>query len=409
MKRIGLATAAVLAFLAAAANGEDGRYRSYIIGERAAGMGGAAVAIGSGVDAAYYNPAGLANAEKDSLSLTANLYGIQEEKVDSAFYPDDDINSRSVATIPASISLVRRMNEQMVLGFSVLEPDYHTCDEILTRGHGKHLYNYSANEKSLWFGPSAAWKCDNGISIGLSVFGTYNYNKEDISLTLNEYDVTVRQAFKEHSVDLLALFGVQWRSEEGWAAGASVQTPSLHLWDSATLAMTQLGQSFYSDDLDAEHRLPFQIAIGVGRQVAREYGFGLDVTYHPSMSYTALGVNDEYAGLEDQKLSRKQVVDFSLGGEYYFAGQYPLRGGVYTAFSAADDIEDSREIATRDVDLYGATLSIGRENDLMGINVGLNYVIGRGHDIGYDGNQNSCRRRAREQQLYLTFNTTYYF
>ena len=48
-----------LALAAASASATDGRYRDFVIGDRAGGMGGAAIATASDVDAIFYNPAGL--------------------------------------------------------------------------------------------------------------------------------------------------------------------------------------------------------------------------------------------------------------------------------------------------------------------------------------------------------------
>ena len=64
---------AALALATTTASATDGRYRDFVIGERAGGMGGAAIAVANDVDAIYYNPAGLAHSQGDSISLSANL------------------------------------------------------------------------------------------------------------------------------------------------------------------------------------------------------------------------------------------------------------------------------------------------------------------------------------------------
>ena len=72
---VGLLAALAACTVSHTASATDGRYREYVVGERAGGMGGAAIAVASDVDAIYYNPAGLAHSQGDSISLSANLYG----------------------------------------------------------------------------------------------------------------------------------------------------------------------------------------------------------------------------------------------------------------------------------------------------------------------------------------------
>lgn len=61
----------------------------------------------------------------------------------------------------------------------------------------------------------------------------------------------------------------------------------------------------------------------------------------------------------------------------------------------------------------GAAVAIGRGTEVMGVNIGINYLYGEGHDMGYtahaDGNVSEARCRATEEQIFLTFNTSYYF
>jgi len=73
MKRHVAVCAAALA--AAGVLADDMNYQNYIVGDRAPGMGGAVAASADSVDAAYYNPSGLARSPGNQLSVSANLYG----------------------------------------------------------------------------------------------------------------------------------------------------------------------------------------------------------------------------------------------------------------------------------------------------------------------------------------------
>ena len=72
----------VLAFLltliySPALPGDDTNYQNFLLGDRAAGMGGAVAATTDDLDACYYNPAGLARVAGSRIALSVSLYGLQ--------------------------------------------------------------------------------------------------------------------------------------------------------------------------------------------------------------------------------------------------------------------------------------------------------------------------------------------
>jgi len=86
--------------MASAAWATDSKYQTYIVGDRAAGMGGAVVSFADSVDACYYNPAGLTMAEASTISLSANLYGFQLYHTENGLFPGENVQGDSFVTIP---------------------------------------------------------------------------------------------------------------------------------------------------------------------------------------------------------------------------------------------------------------------------------------------------------------------
>ena len=136
-----ICAAAVLAagFLTSTAQAISGRYRDYVIGDRASGMGGAAIAVAQSVDAVYYNPAGLTDTKRDSLSLSANLYGFESYRQRNAMYPGEDASSSSFVAIPTAVGGVSRFSDEWVGGFGVFTPDNDKTSLIVSKANGKHL------------------------------------------------------------------------------------------------------------------------------------------------------------------------------------------------------------------------------------------------------------------------------
>ena len=105
------------------------------------------------------------------------------------------------------------------------------------------------------------------------------------------------------------------------------------------------------------------------------------------------------------------VLDVSLGGEYVVAGRYPIRAGLYTAFSAirVPDDPENTDFITSDVDMYGLTFSVGRRSNLMSVNLGFDYAFGNGHDLTDNLEGEKVRTDCDRRVLLATVSTTYYF
>ena len=109
----------------------------------------------------------------------------------------------------------------------------------------------------------------------------------------------------------------------------------------------------------------------------------------------------------------ESVVDVNVGAEYYVIENYPLRCGFFTSFSSAPDVTRRTEDFPAKVDMYGLTLSVGRVSEHVALSLGVNYLFGSGEDYGWrigDGGQPvAAVVDAKEQQIYLFFNTSYMF
>ncbi|MDD5677337.1 MAG: hypothetical protein PHW60_05000 [Kiritimatiellae bacterium] len=404
--------------LATAAWATDSKYQTYIVGDRAAGMGGAVVSIADSVDACYYNPAGLNMVKSSTVSLSANLYGWQLYHVENGLFPGENVRGNSFVTIPSTMGGIWKYSPELSLAFSVLVPDRSSFNEIVAYNDSQHLYQFNMDDQTIWFGPSAAYEICPSLSIGLSIFGVYRSYSEYLSLFYEDYDASYAQGRKFNDVALAAVLGMQYRPGRDWNIGLTIQPPTGHIYDNGRTMVHVLGRNilsnnyYYTEDVDTDNRLPTKIAIGVGRQVKGNYAFGLDLTYHLPTSYNLqewqeLG-EDAYA-----RVVRAPVLDVNLGGEYYINKIYPVRAGFYTGFSSVPDVNEEESYASSNVDTYGLTLSVGREVSNVAVNIGINYIFGRGYDLGYEVDaQNSPAKtvvKAWEQQILFTVNTAYYF
>jgi len=407
-----LAAGLAAAFAAASARADESHFQRYIVGERAAGMGGVAVAGGTGTDASIHNPAGLAWTGHDSLSLSANLYGFQKEKTKGADTPGSD--EKSFVTIPAAMGGVKQLSDRLTAGFAVFQPNRTSSGDIVSRKGGSWTYADNHESQSIWFGPSAGWKASDTVSVGLGIYGIYSTLREDEDVYSTDYELLTAQHAKCESAEILAILGVQWALPENWRVGATVQTPTLHLTGSGKMSLNSradaegYGLNYYNDDLDARDDLPCKLAAGIVRQEERKYAYGLDLTYHLAHNYKMLEIPGEDGDMT-MWVRRRGVLDVNLGGEYYIDGRFPVRAGFFTSFAAARDIEADDTCETSDVDLYGATCSIGYETDRTAFNVGLCFACGKGDDVAEDLLLGYVRRDSTIVEVLATMSTSYYF
>ena len=398
------------------ARGGEANYQPYIVGERAPGMGGAICATADGMDAAFYNPAGLARVQQNSISVNGTFYGLQHYETESSLFPGEELGVDSFVTIPAGISAVRRLGTDLVGSFSVFVPSQSSAKEIRAFPENQHFYNFSDDEQTLWLGPSLGYQASDRLSLGASVFAVYQSASHFNNLFWGDYAYSYALDYKYSTLGLVAAAGSQYRLTDRWNLGLTVLSPSLSLagsgkWQESAVRSDEDVQgkgSIYMDDLDAENGLPAQIKFGLAWQKPKSIGFGVDVTHHFSRNYDLLS-----NGEDSLERRRESVTDVQAGGEYYVKGRYPVRAGAFTSFSSAPDVDPQNSLALPQVDLYGLTASAGMGSEHLVINMGINYIFGsgdaRGTSLASPDTLQGVVVSTKERAIYLFASTAYLF
>src|SRR5437879_9797076 len=103
------ALAGAILACASGARADDANYRPYVVGGRAAGMGGAFTALADDGSAPYYNPGGLAFVRKSQLSLSGSVYGLVSGRQADALGDGHDFTFRDLNIFPVSTSAVWKL------------------------------------------------------------------------------------------------------------------------------------------------------------------------------------------------------------------------------------------------------------------------------------------------------------
>jgi len=398
---------------------DDSNYQRYMVGDRAAGMGGAVVSIADGVDACYYNPAGLGKVKANTLSISANLYGFNGYFIDDAWFPGEDFKSSSFISIPTTMGSIFKLGTNAAAAFSVFIPDKTTLHEISAFTDINHYTTYSKDDQQLWLGPSIGGNINPQVSLGLSVFGVYRtYSEFESVYWGNNPALSLSQDIKAYTVNLVSILGVQLHPADTWNIGLTFNTPQFAILENGEVQYQYMVQdqdhgSFYADNLTVKNDVPMKMSAGVGQEVTDVYAWGVDLSWHLPTSFTSIEGRSQTGTNVEERIQRKAVLDVNLGGEYIIQKKFPVRAGFFTSFSSAPDVNISDDTSLGQIDEYGFTCSVGRRSSIIDANIGLNYLFGTGNDLGYDLDQqgNLVRKivTAREQRVYLFFNTSYHF
>ncbi len=225
--------------------------------------------------------------------------------------------------------------------------------------------------------------------------------------------------YKYNDLSLLSVLGTRYNLSNTWAVALTVQTPTVHLSGSGEFLYKEITPDgiagVYIKHGDTRNSLPTTIRVGLGCRVPQEYAFGLDLSYHFPTSFNRLAGDDQDGIRRYYHLRRLGTTNVNLGGEYYIKERYPLRLGFFTNLSSAPkvDIEDPNWEYPPHIDKYGITLSVGRETEHTTLNMGINYVWGKGDFFGYeftpDSKLETIKVKAEESYLYIFLASSYLF
>ena len=317
-------------------------------------LAGAAVSSVNNSSAIFYNPAGLAFAEANDVSL--HFSPTITKLTAPAAGPDTSVKSEKSFVPNAAGTMLVQLNDQFTMGFGIYGAGGAAAKykdvTVGERGTGilgneidrRVTGNYSTDIKIIEAGLALAYQINNNWSVGGTYRLTYAY--ADINM-LSEADIPIIGGPKAGGYvgyeDMTGwnTFGVRlgamYRSDDG-RLGWGINYRS-------EVSVEADGKGFYENGLGvdeydkrkatAETALPMQISTGVDYQLTPDWTLFGEVTYSEYSSIDEIrfkpdGHNDElkithiYSNWDDQ-------YNFRVAGEYTGIDGWALRGGyIYT-------------------------------------------------------------------------------
>jgi long-subunit fatty acid transport protein len=385
------------------------------IGQVAGMEGGAFVARANDASSNWYNPAGLALAQKSSISSSAGTY--QSFSLVPEELTKDDSGGSS-QTVPALVGVVVKSpfgDKRFTAGFAVVRTNSFEqetdaqIDDLF--GDPGRFVDYSADssyrrsEYSLGVGytPGRAWRFGATLAVAntsLRAVGSILNQRIDPDGLFAE--LATRRA--SGSITQLRLAaGAQYQLTPEILLGAIARSPGLDLFRSGEFSYDALGHAgggtaslaFFDPDPRFDYKLPFQASVGAALEKER-FQVEVDVNFASGSSpydlfsseRTALLIIDDGSGnppivadfpFQDVISENKAVVNVAAGGSYALTKNkvWTLHFGFNTDFSPVgdDDTYFSR------VDLYGLTAGISGEVQGFTAAVGFNYQWGDASNV----------------------------
>lgn len=362
--------------------------------------GGAYVARTGDSGSNWYNPAGLALADRSSLNASATAYEFTTVRLDGLNREFGSGRFQSLGTYFGAVLGGDVLNsDRLRLGLSFTRPVVWSPGAISGELGGSNdeaaerIDFYSASDMSTLipainagFRVSDGFRIGGGFSMGITSVGT-NQQVADRFVTQTTADRASRSLnFDGQYWQMQFTAGVQWDISEQIRFGGTITSPGIGLGGSARLiSQSSRGDAsgtedvvFQDNEADFRHELPGRAAAGLAVNLGR-LEVEADVKYYGSLDRYELLSSEETSVLVTTDASgtpsvsqreftpitevTSAVTNLALGLNYPLSGSWRLHGGVFTDGSPVGDPETS---AFGSVDLTGMALAVSFGGRLSG-------------------------------------------
>jgi len=395
---------------------DEFHYNNILIGDRAAGMGGAYTAVSDDPSGLYYNPAGIVLAPGGSFSASVNAFQYTKKTYKDVLGGNgwDRISSN---LLPNYFGVIQPLGTGKI-GFSYAVPDSRLENQAQTFYNipgidpvtkqpitiTRYVINTNDNDYTYNFGPSYAFKINDRLSVGgtayihyrdrqlisnqfvsvdnnLSVSGDERYQWQNVYDSVNEWGVK-------------PILGLMWTPKDKVSLGLTVSKTTIiesSRRKQITLRDLDFGSNLpsYSVWESKDNReFPWVITLGGAYFPSESLLVSADISYYSAASYTLnfkTGLPDGSTAVAAIDTPQSETVNVSVGTEYYPRSTIALRGGLFTNMANTPKLDAAKTDQLEHIDMYGASLSISRFTRSSSLTLGGSYSFGTGQAQPYSG------------------------
>ena len=363
--------------------GDDSHYINILVGDRAGAMAGAYTAVSDDPSGMYYNPAGIAYASENNLSVSVNGYTSTSKEYKGVIGGRDWLR-KSSGIVPNFFGMLQSYGK-IKMGFSYAVPDQITenqNDTLLDLPSGtpglsvtKFMINHKMEDKTYHFGPSFALEVAPHLSLGVTLYVHYrytDYTSNQMAWLSNGQTNWFNSYLNSEEWGGRPILGLMWRQSPRFSLGLAVsrifalrsETKLQAVNKDVNDKMTIFDPPNSSDT----RNYPYQIRVGAAFYPSPSLLITADLIYYTPTDYTLFGT----------KRSFDAVVNGALGSEYRFSKDLALRAGIFSNRSSTPEIKGTEGENGEKVDVYGGSLALCFFTTKTSISLGGNYSFGDG-------------------------------
>ncbi len=398
---------------------DEYHYHDILIGDRAAGLGGAYTAVADDASGLYYNPAGIVYSPTPKISGSVNAYNYKTTEYSNINESNHKWTRTSSGMVANYFGVVQPLGNKSSVGFSIAIPNYDLedqSDEFTNFKGSKALENNlgisTINENFIDFnnednttlaGVSYAFQASKEWSFGVTLYGYFRKkettNWQYVRATGSQgnngqgntptiFEGTFYQKIQTEEFGLQPRLGVMWAPANKLSVGLMVQktfimsqSPEARNYARYSACEQDAGNnnqytncttydnSIEQLDLNAPGIVPELQTID-DNDLPYETNIGVAYFASDSVMYTA---DFRYATETDVY---EATWNAAAGAEYFLNQTWAIRGGLYT--NRANTDTDVSKTKQDHVDLYGGSFSLSRYTKGANITAGINYSTGSG-------------------------------
>ncbi|MCE3010651.1 MAG: outer membrane protein transport protein [Proteobacteria bacterium] len=321
-----------------------GNYNSILIGDQAAGMGGAYTALTSDASAlAWYNPATLAFLQGQSFSAAVGIY----KKFDIRYAQDESLEKASLRVnqgffraLPSSTGSVVRYEDFLkdyTLGLSIVTPNYESFKGRI-KSSADFVSSFEMVDESIWVGVGIGRKISMNEGFGLTLYYTARSLSKsvtditNISSTDKKIYTEQKDYFQNGVVPILGYYH-QYSTRFRW--GFSVRLPVIPVAGEGAFSSSLIDTTTNSqptanfDDVKSRLKIPMKETVGIAWIPQEKWILSFDVSHYHGLKY--LDIEEPTVA---ETIQHNELWNVALGGQYLWNDQLKFRGGLFTNLSA---------------------------------------------------------------------------
>lgn len=366
---------------------DEYHYNNILIGDRAAGMGGAYTAISDDPSGLFYNPAGIAYAQGSNISVSANALHQTKTVYKSALGAGNDYERNSSALLPNFFGIIQPLGKGKV-GFSYAVPDSVIEDQNQTfydlpgTTTTRFAINLNKSDSTYNFGPTYAMDLTNELSIGATLYGHYRRNEWILNQLVNKSSgkyLWNNTFYKNTEFGLKPILGLMWNPASKITTGLSLSKVKIIQSDAAFQTICAGDIPGICDPTYVSGTAPVRGVVLSNMKRGYPLTSTIGVAYFHSKALIVSGDFSYYSKVKDDAFGDKESIwNAALGTEYYLDEKWAIKGGIFTDRANTPKIKSGDSGAFDHVDLYGGSLSASYFTRQSSITFGVTYRYGAG-------------------------------